>query len=932
MFGKAFVMKSVSMRTNNRRRSSLQDVVRRRQREEFTGRERQILTFCENLGRSLEDERRKFFFNISGQGGAGKTWLLRRFRHFTESNEGIVAWSDALEKDVPSAMGKIAEQMEQNGYNLQSFSERYRVYCQKRQELETDPEAPQGLSTLLGRTVAKTSLHLAKQAPIVGVALDFVDEDALTEQAGALANYIARKISNKDEIRLVTKPIEVLTPLFLKGISDIPEKYTIGIFFDTYENTSSYIDPWLRDVIEGCYGDVPANIVISIAGQHELDRNLWAQYEGLIVRFNLDPFTQEEAREYLSKKGITDEKVVSVILHLSGRLPLLVATLASEGPVDPLEVGDPSGTAVERFLKWVDDARKREIALEASILRRINRDTFAVLVGEKDVDAMFSWLSSMPFIEQRGDIWIYHDVVRPQMLRHKYRISPDTWVKLHKRLEEFYREQQQKLALPELRGNLDPNWQMCALEIVYHYMCQQPRDRQGFAVEEFISAYRFKMSFGRLMAETIRQVGEDCVIEETKQVGQCFIDGIVSIEQENHREIAGLFSYILSFQGLNDENHAFVLIERASAYRELNQYDKALNDINQAIYLQPNNHTHYLARSALNMHRNDLEKSIYDIDQSIKLNKNNNSLYIMRCTVNIIKGDYESALLDTDKFNSPENEVVYLLFRGSVLSYLERNKEALELYNRAIEITENDIDIDIDTLSGIRERKLKILLEIGSIDEVIDESNKILEIKPESFDIFVKRVDAYIDNNRFEDALIDLEKMIKLNSNLALTIAKKAEVYQWMGNYEEAILHYNQAIELDSERSKRFTVLRGLTFSYLGKYEEALRDYYLALDSDGNSFHILYNIAIVKARWRGIEDAKKEIEAARLSLLNAMESYSASAFYGLGGIEAMLGNVEAALTYLQKSFNVDKSSVKWVKHDIAWLDIRMNPQFISLIT
>ncbi|MEU9236087.1 hypothetical protein [Streptomyces subrutilus] len=41
-----------------------------------------------------------------------------------------------------------------------------------------------------------------------------------------------------------------------------------------------------------------------------------------------------------------------LILRLSGRLPVLVSTLAEAQPQTVEEIGDPSGTAVERFLKF----------------------------------------------------------------------------------------------------------------------------------------------------------------------------------------------------------------------------------------------------------------------------------------------------------------------------------------------------------------------------------------------------------------------------------------------------------------------------------------------------------------------------------------------------------------------------------------------------
>ncbi|MBL7065308.1 MAG: ATP-binding protein [Anaerolineae bacterium] len=59
---------------------TLQDILKRRQQEEFVGREEQLAFFRRNLRYEPDDRRRRFVISVSGQGGAGKTWLLRRFR------------------------------------------------------------------------------------------------------------------------------------------------------------------------------------------------------------------------------------------------------------------------------------------------------------------------------------------------------------------------------------------------------------------------------------------------------------------------------------------------------------------------------------------------------------------------------------------------------------------------------------------------------------------------------------------------------------------------------------------------------------------------------------------------------------------------------------------------------------------------------------
>ena len=249
-------------------------------------------------------------------------------------------------------------------------------------------------------------------------------------------SYLARKMSNKDELQLVKEPQEILTPLFWSEMAEVAREQIVVLFFDTYEVTYETLDGWIREWFEARYGELPSNVIIVIAGQHELDKNLWGSYEAIVSRLPLDMFTLEETREFLPRKGITEEHIVTDIVTLSGRLPLLVATLASEKPSAIDEIRDPSSTAVEYFLKQIDNFDRRRIAVDAALPRRLNRDVLAAITSEQDADNNFAWLSKMPFFQ--AESLTYHSVVRTQLIRHKHRQSPQSWFSIHEKLASYF--------------------------------------------------------------------------------------------------------------------------------------------------------------------------------------------------------------------------------------------------------------------------------------------------------------------------------------------------------------------------------------------------------------------------------------------------------------------------------------------------------------
>lgn len=541
---------------------SLQDIVKQRQQSNFVGREDQINRFRHNLALPLEDNSRCFLFNVCGQGGIGKSTLLRQFRKIADEAKMISAYVDEAEKTIPEVMGRLAEELEQQGYKLTQFSDRYKVYRQKCQELETDPDAPQGFSAFVGKTIVKTSVHLARRVPVGGAVFDFVDEDALATQAGEWASYVAKKITNRDEVQLVKEPEEVLTPLFLQDISKIADKTPLVLFFDTSERTEEFLDNWLREIFENQHGKVSANILIIIAGRQELDKNNWASYEELIVRLPLEPFTEEEAQQYLTRKGITDNRIIEVIENVSGNLPLLMEMLADAHPNDPNQVIEPSSSAVKSFLRWIDDPKRRQVALDAAIPRCLNRDVIAQLRSEEEADELFTWLKETSFLIERSNGWVYHDVVKTQMLCHKRHSSPQSWADIHGKLAEYYDSLRNDLQLEEDNKQRDPSWQSHTLNVLYHKLCQSPQRNLLIALNEFLALLKNQPTFAQQYAKTMLQAGKDGDSAEVKYWGKQLANMLKAYEEKRYEDAV--------------YNHALV-------YLALKQLDKARTCLAPAI-------------------------------------------------------------------------------------------------------------------------------------------------------------------------------------------------------------------------------------------------------------------------------------------------------------------------------------------------------------
>ncbi|MDZ8079396.1 MAG: tetratricopeptide repeat protein [Nostoc sp. DcaGUA01] len=866
---------------------SLQDILKQRQQSGFVGREDQVNQFRQNLALPLEDDRRRFLFNVWGEGGVGKSTLLRQFRKIADEAKIISAYIDEAEKTVPEVMGRLAQELERQGHKLPQFTERYKVYRQKRHELETDPQAPQGFSAFVGKTMVKTGVRLARRVPVSGAVFDFVDEDALASQAGEWASYIAKKITNKDEVRLVQEPEEVLTPLFLQDIFQIAKETAIALFFDTYERTGEFLDNWLREILDERYGEVSLNILITIAGRHELDKNHWAPYEGLIVRFPLEPFTEEEAQQYLTRKGITNSRVVETILHLSGNLPLLVGMLADAHPNDPNQVFEPSSNAVERFLKWVDDPKRRQVALDAAIPRCLNRDVIAKLRGEKEADELFTWLKETSFVNERTDGWAYHDVVKTQMLRHKRLSSPQSWAEIHSKLADYYDTLGNELQLEQVKAWRDRTWQSHKLNVLYHRLCQSPQKYLPVALNEFLAALKNQRTFAQFWAVTMLQAGKDVDCSEVQRWGEQLNNWLKAYEDKHYEAAAQMLTTLLSDASLEDKWRAVALDWRSYIYSQSNQYSKALADLTQAIKLVPEEVEYLTVRGMTYCQMQRYQEALLDFNRVIELNPNYQWAIASRGVTYRLMYQYDEALEDLNRaIELDSNDQWALAHRGVTYCYMQRYPESLQDLNRAIKLDSNyqwAIASRGDTYRYMQR-----------YNEALQDFNRAIELDANfqwtpatGFRGFI-----YRRMQRYHDAPQELDASVVANPNYQWVLARRGNTYRQMQRYTDALQDLDRAIELDfKDHWSLFN--RGSIYLILQRYNKAVADFSYAIDLKSNDDWYFYERALAYLALNQPDKARADLA---LAMKLAKEHYEKDA-------KNWRNSFNLALYYLAAQYN-----------------------------
>ncbi len=237
------------------------DIIDKEDAERFVGREQEIDTFRRQINLTPP---RYLIFYITGQGGVGKTTLLNRYREIARDAGFLLTDCDELQREIPAVLGRFSRQMAEQDFHLKRFDERYKIYRQKMNEIESDPEAPQDWAAILGRTVIRTTYIVGDMVPGLRKGLEYVPQESLETQAGDWATYLAKKFTNKDENLLVRNPVPILTSLFFEDLKQIAQRQCILLCFENFEATRQELQEWLLRLPEYRPSQ---NIRIAIAGR-----------------------------------------------------------------------------------------------------------------------------------------------------------------------------------------------------------------------------------------------------------------------------------------------------------------------------------------------------------------------------------------------------------------------------------------------------------------------------------------------------------------------------------------------------------------------------------------------------------------------------------------------------------------------------------------
>ncbi len=111
-----------------------------------------------------------------------------------------------------------------------------------------------------------------------------------------------------------------------------------------------------------------------------------------------------------------------------------------------------------------------------------------------------------------------------------------------------------------------------------------------------------------------------------------------------------------------DMAYADLCMQRASIWVSAKEYDRALDELNNAIRLNPHLAGAYIGRGHVRCDRKEYDGAIADYNEALKIDPRALMAFIGRARVRAIKGEHDSAIADYDEAVriDPQSEVTYL--------------------------------------------------------------------------------------------------------------------------------------------------------------------------------------------------------------------------------------------------------------------------------
>lgn len=420
--------------------------------------------------------------------------------------------------------------------------------------------------------------------------------------------------------------------------------------------------------------------------------------------------------------------------------------------------------------------------------------------------------------------------------------------------------------------------------------------------------------------------------------------GIFKYELEEYGKAIADFSSAIKLNKKSSDYYT----ERAHCYALVKENAKAEKDYLKSIELSPYKAEYMDNYARFLMSQNDTTQALELVNKAIKYEPNYINAYYTRSRIYSTCGRYTASIDDMffiidnvgfSEFSDRELFWYYFYNESDYVMQILSQKIAenpddvtyrsfrIDLYEHKEEYRKAIADLDyIENFYGIGECTAYFYKQRGycysniyEYNNALKDYSKSLELEPDGF-VYLMRANTFADNGYYEEAIADYETVMsqyKSPDLLSFAYSVRASIAEEQDEYNDAITYYTLQIEEDA--SDYAYLRRGAMYKLLGNIVMAEKDfdYVLSLDSvwlDTKLLAFAYT------------ENKVEVD----NLVNSEEGQELDN-YNIACAYSMLGDVDNALKYLEKSLQNGYKAFHHIDVDTDLDSIRNNENFKKMI-
>jgi tetratricopeptide (TPR) repeat protein len=319
---------------------------------------------------------------------------------------------------------------------------------------------------------------------------------------------------------------------------------------------------------------------------------------------------------------------------------------------------------------------------------------------------------------------------------------------------------------------------------------------------------------------------------------------------------------------------------RCSSNYDLKEYEKVIEDCNNAIKLDDSYYSAYVMLGDVYDTYGKADKSTANYEKAIRINPNLESGYNELGKVYYLKTEYTKALEVFNRFlDRKPNTISTLEYRSGCKSKLLDYKGAIEDYNKLISLNAKDYKYYLlrgqaekelkNTVDACKDmKKAKSLIKDRLSEEYVSAHGFLFENCRSSFNSKLLKVnDLYneirqlYEINKLDLAILKHDEAIKIIPDSSYLYFDRGKTKRQLERHEDAILDYKKAVQLDKKNVEAWTAM-GISYMFIMKPEDAILAFKGAIKADESYAMAYHDLALIYSERKQYNEVIKNEEIA----------------------------------------------------------------------